>query len=206
MWFWCHQPKKTKPCLEVMTKGAVACPWCGTDKDKVRRGYVPLYRQSDTAPRSIIVSDLYEEVLAKFKLHDRFQIGKEGENGDPVWVARALTPTPAFNTTLRHRYQPVDLTDTLLKLWGNDELKAWYRKTLGNSDNPVSQPKGSAVRANGEPFSPMMQAAAQRQGFETVAPELGTGDPDSEVEREFLRAVMAGNQQPTNGKHKKKKG
>lgn len=207
MWFMVHQPKKTKPCLAVMTNREVECPWCGTDKEVVRRAYVPLYRQVDGAPRCIIVNELYEDALSKFRLHDRLLIGKEEEKGDPVWIMAALTHTPKFQTTLHHRTQPADLTESLLKMWGSAELVKWYRAKFGKpgappSVNAVSLPAGTAVGADGRAVSPMMQAAAKRQGFDVIPTD--DTDPQTEHDRELLRAVQRGDKPSTNGKGKHK--
>lgn len=203
MWFECHQPRKTKPCIAIMTARAVECPWCRPEYPIVQRGYVPLYRQSDWAPRCVIVSDLYRDTVDKFALHDRVMIGKEGEATDPVWIMRALEARPVFNTTLRHRYDPVDLTESLLRIWGNADLAKWW-VTVGSkaSDNAVSLPKGTAVNDKGTPVSPMLQGAAKRAGFDVVP--AAPLDVEEQAAADYLRAVQAG-RNPTsngNGRHK----
>lgn len=207
MWFMCHQPLRTKPCLAVMTGRALDCPWCGTDKDVVRRAYLPVYRQTDNAPRCVIVNELYEEALRKLPLHARITVGKGEEKGDPVWIMKAITPTPHFQTTLAHRTRPVDLTRTLLKLWGYQPLRDWYAATFGKpgappSDTAVSLPPGVAVHADGRPVAPMLQAAAKRAGFDVV-PGSET-DADVERARQHLAAVQAGAVpgRNGNGRHK----
>lgn len=144
-WVWCHEPKRTKPCLTIMTNRAVACPWCGTDKPVVRKAYVPLYRAADWTPRCVIVTELYEDTLAKLKLHDRITVGKEAEKGDPVWIIKALDQRPAFVTTKASRQNPVDLTRSLLRIWGNEDLRRWCEGEESEaapvvSDNALSPP------------------------------------------------------------------
>lgn len=156
-WVWCHEPKKTKPCLAILTNRALECPWCGTPKPVVRKAYVPLYRAADWSPRCVIVTELYEDVLSKLKFHDRVTVGKEAEKGDPVWITRAIDQRPAFNTTRVCRMNPVDLTCSLLRIWGNDALRRWCEvdEPVGSptqSDNSVSLPAPAVPVTNWKQF------------------------------------------------------
>lgn len=197
-WVWCHEPKKTKPCITILTNRAVACPWCGTDKKVVRKAYVPLYRAADWTPRCVIVTDLYEDVLSKFKLHDRVTVGKEAEKGDPVWITRAIDQRPAFNTTRASRKNPVDLTCSLLRIWGNDDLRRWCEGTEAEaapvvSDNAVSLP------APGKPVESWKQ-------FVNVG-SLGTMEgvvtnPGQHRNEEFVQQAKKNGKPSKNGKHR----
>lgn len=205
LWFWCHQPKKTKPCLAILTNRAVECPWCGTDKPVVYRGYVPLYRQSDWMPRCVIVNEVFKEVTDKFALHDRVTLGKEGEDSDPVWIMRAMVQTPTFCTTLKHRHQPVDVSESLLKIWGNAELRKWAdEQSKKQSDIAMSLTQGVAVDDKGKPVDPLYQAAAKRQGFPvSTDPQVMAKHRDQLAE---LQAHASKNGTLKNGKHKPKPG
>ena len=76
-WGWCHKSTRTKPCLDLLTNGALECPRCLAGKEPLMTGYVPVYRQADGAPRSVIVAEVSREVIDSIKLHTRVLIGRE---------------------------------------------------------------------------------------------------------------------------------
>lgn len=197
-WVWCHEPKKTKPCLTILTNRALECPWCGTPKPVVRKAYVPLYRAADWSPRCVIVTELYEDTLSKLKLHDRVTIGKESDKGDPVWIIKALEQRPAFNTTRACRLNPVDLTCSLLRIWGNDALRRWCEGTeaVGSpsqSDNAMSQPTPGAPVTNWKQFVDVGSLGTM-QGSVT--------NPGQHRNEEFVATTKNGRHKPVKGKPK----
>jgi hypothetical protein len=203
LWFECHQPRVTKPCLAILTDRAVPCPWCVPGAEIVWRGYQPVYRASDWAPRSVILSDLYRDVTDGLVLHQRVTVGKEGDPSDPVWITRAVSQAPKFVTTLKHRWREIDMTPTLLALWGSPGLREWYAKYMSGQGAPPAEqkPPGVAVTSGGDAFSPMMQAAARRAGCEVVPPaDLDGAELDADAA--FLRDVQLGAKPSKNGKHK----
>lgn len=207
MWFECHQPKKTKPCLAILTGRAVVCPWCRPEYPIVQRGYVPLYRQSDWAPRCVIVNDLYRDLCDKLTTHERVTLGKESVETDPVWITRAMSQQPAFNTTLRHRFNPVDLTESLLRIWGNSDLVKWWAEVGSKqSDNAMSLTHGVAVNDKGHPVEPMLQAAAKRAGFNVTTDPTAVAQHQDAVKRLMDHAASEGTLKNGHGKKKPKGG
>jgi len=197
-WVWCHEPKKTKPCLAIMTERAVACPWCGTDKPVVRKAYVPLYRAVDWTPRCVIVTELYEETLAKLRLHDRITVGKESEKGDPVWIIRALEQRPTFNTTRASRLNPVDLTCSLLRIWGNDELRRWCEGAAPSAAAPASD-NGVSPPVPGKPVTTWEQFVGIGSGGTL---EGTVANPGQHRNESFVQQHTGNGKPLKNGRHK----
>ena len=129
----------------------------------------------------VVVHGYSREQVDALKLHDRTLIGRGLSENDGVYALRALSPTPRYQSTLTERMKPVDLTETLLRVWGIPELTDWYRRTHGAGDNTLSLPQGVAVKENGQPYGPEYQAAAKRAGA------LVVNDPATD---EALNAIM----------------
>lgn len=171
MWFWSHQSTRTKPCLHVITGGVLHCPRCVSQSQPCDIGYVPIYREVDGRPCFVLVHEHVRESLATLKLHERVVVGRERGSAEGVWVQRAMQQTPRYHSTIASRYQPLDLSETLLRVWNLPELTRWYREHGGHPQPaPVIVPPSTAapaddvLRSDGEPYSPVMQAAARRWG------------------------------------------
>lgn len=126
-WYTCHTNGKSKPCLEVMTSGAVHCARCGETGPLEDIGYKPLYREVDGCPVMVILHDEQRERDDAVSLHQRVLIGREDNPADGVWISPALSAKPLFSTTLDVRRREADLTETLLRLWQLPALVDWYR-------------------------------------------------------------------------------
>lgn len=194
-WLLGHPSSRSKPCLDWLTEKALPCAICSPLKPPVMMGYLPLYRQIDGAPVMVVVYETVREKVDALKLHKRVQVGRELGEADSVWVSLALEQNPRFQTTLKQREQPADVTETLLRMWKMPELVNWYRCQTPQSDNPVSLPEGVAVTSAGTPYSPMSQAAAKRFGADVLP--IPTGDATFEEARRKLLNRAAS----TNGKH-----
>jgi hypothetical protein len=203
-WFIAHTKGKSKPCLEKMTKGVLSCPRCAQVAQPQMIGYLPLYRQVDAANVLVIVYELERPFVDVLETHQRVQIGREDEQSDSVWVRAALSPEPKWQTTQPERKVAADCTETLLRMWAIPELTQWYRECCQPSDNAMSLPTGVAVRPDGKPFSPMMQAAAKRHGADVV------GVPDTAATFDAAYAKMAAKKaaldKPGENGHTKPKG
>jgi len=198
MWFLCHASTRTKPCLDALTDGQLVCPKCNGPRECAVKGYVPLYRESDCAPRCVIVPESTRDTVDGLRLHWRVLVGREVEKNDGVWVVKAPHPLPLFQTTLRERMRPVDLTATLLKMWALPELTAWYLATHGKGDTAVEMPTDEPVKSDGKPFTEMTAAAARRFA-PAVTPEVPTaGDAARDVLRHLQEKSghAAGNGKP----------
>ncbi len=204
MWFQCHTSERTKPCLHWMTNGELGCPRCkGTDETK-ELGYQPLYRSSDGCPVMVVLYADQREHADKLAHHERAIVGREGEKGDAVYIRRAFEQTPKYQSSLMVRMVPADLTETLLIMWKIPELVEWYRRQPKQSDNAVSLPTGVAVRPDGKPYSPMMQAAAKRHGADVLPIPETTATFDEAYARMEQRKAQA--DKPSTNGHTKPKG
>lgn len=204
MWFLCHPSKRSKPCVRLMTNGKVECSRCATDVLPQVLGYLPLYREVDARPVMIVLHEYTREVVDKLRLHQRVIVGREDSQSDGVYVAPALTQNPVFQSTLKERQRPADLTETLLRIWNLPELTKWYRATTGERASQDERPvRSSAVplKSNGEPFSAMTQAAARR----VQADVLGTdGTPPTDEALARIQREQNAHRALRNGNHKPK--
>jgi hypothetical protein len=198
-WYECHTKGRTKPCLHWLTQGQIVCERCASTAPPEDIGYQPLYRELDGRPCFVVVHDYARDLIDALKLHQRVVVGRGAEQSDGVWITAALNPRPLYETRRAEFLRPADLTETLLRVWGLPELTDWYDRTQRASDNTVSLPKGTALKPDGKPFAPHMQAAAKRNGFDVVPDDDEPGD----VNRIALERVM-GRIPPANGNGKPK--
>jgi len=173
-----------------MTSGELTCARCDAGDIAAEVGYQPLYRELDAKPVFVVVHEYSREAIDALKLHARVIVGRGESKHDSVYVIPGLKATPVYTSTLKERMKPADLTCSLLRLWKLPELDHWYITTHGKSDKVVSPPApppepGVRKRANGQPFSPMNQAAAARAG---VPPEPSPMDEDMNAAMERAKA------------------
>jgi len=79
----------------------------------------------------VLVYEDVRHVIDKLTFHQRVVVGREKDATATVWVAPALTPEPAYKSTLPERYRPADLSRSLLAVWRNREVNEWYWRTQG---------------------------------------------------------------------------
>ena len=200
-WFWCHTKGRCKPCLTAMTGGELLCPRCGQITPPQVVGYLPLYRASDSRPVMVIVYECIREKVDVLPHHRRVIVKRQAQQTDSVFVVPTMERTPAFHTTMHCRQRPVDITDTLLRLWQIPELVTWYAETHGKSVNAVSlpavaKPAEEPTQSNGKPFSPFYRNAAVR------AEASVTDDVNSAMQRTLRRVKAKEAKESANGHHK----
>lgn len=204
VWLECHPHKKTKPCCDKITRGELLCPFCGSMPPAKTMGFLPVWREVDYRPGCVVLYENQRELVDRFELHERIMMGRESEQSDGTWVARALSPGKRFETTSLVKKLRHDICPSLLRMWKIPTLNAWWEVSeKKRSDSPLSLPAGIAVRDSGEPFGPMHQGAAKRFGADVLPAD--EGDAEAAQQREYLRSVQAGKAKPsTNGTHKSK--
>lgn len=153
--------KGSKPCLTWMTKGKLPCRFCHMHKEPCHLGYLPIYRAVDWRPKIVIVRKDEREWTDKLATHMRILIGREREEGAPLYVRPCLDQSPAFASTIDYRQHAQDCQDSMLTFWKMPELVAWL-KCGTPSDNAVSLNKPEALTSQGEKFGAMTAAAAQK--------------------------------------------
>lgn len=130
---YCHAVgKRSKPCRLLTTDGALSCAYCCKEKP-VWRGYVPLYSR-EYVRSFVVISEDYNEAVCEIPRFEQVKLFRAKVVTAPV-VIRAenwrTTPLPPSQT----REAEPDMLPCLLRLWKDEELAAWHRK----SDIPVSQ-------------------------------------------------------------------
>lgn len=133
MWFDCHEKGKTKPCLDVVTEGALTCPRCVEISPPVPTGYLPLYRAADGKPVMVIVHEYTREIVDALPFHARVLVKREHGVGEGVAVTRTLDQQPKFITTLAEKSRPAQPLHSLLRIWGYPELIEWHNETTGDN-------------------------------------------------------------------------
>jgi hypothetical protein len=136
-----------------MTEGYLSCPLCaGADQPQVI-GYQPVYRELDGRPVMVIVYELQRENVDALKLHQMVTVGRGPEVTDTVYLAPLLTGGQRYYSTLPERMKPIDVTETLLRMWQIPILTDWYRRThdpngpsVPASDTPLSQEPEQEVK------------------------------------------------------------
>jgi hypothetical protein len=193
--------RKSKVCPAWFTDDELTCEWCSPINAPIEIGYQPLYRQADGKPVLVVVKDPERPDIDKLKFHGRVIVAREREASAGLYVRTALEKEPLYQSTLPERHAVPDITHSMLALWGIPAVKAWYSRTQFQSDNPMSLPPGVAVKDDGRPYSPGMQAAAKRYGADVVQ-----DGPFAEEYEELLNRVKQkeGVATPSkNGKHKR---
>lgn len=199
-WYECHCSGRSKPCLVKVTNGALSCPLCNPLKPTEQIGYLPVYRKIDGKPGFVVLHEPQREVVDALPLHRLIVIGRESDQSDGIYVRPTLQPGAKLVTSLAWKMRPVDLTESLLRVWKISELVAWHRQQP-KSDNPVSLPPGIALKPSGEPFDAMHQGAAKRFAEpEVVGPSSETFDA---LRKSIIEKVESRNGK-RNGQHGKK--
>lgn len=153
--------KGSKPCLTWLTRNKLPCRFCAMHKEPCHLGYLPVYRAVDWRPKCVIVRKDEREWTDKLTTHMRILIGREREEGAPLYVRPCLDQSPVFSSTIDYRQHAQDCQDSMLTFWKMPEVVA-YLKFGPASDNAVSLEKPKPVTSQGEEFSGMTSAAAQK--------------------------------------------
>lgn len=198
--YWCkahehkppHQPG-TKPCLTHLTDGQVKCSRCRPHVLPTWIGWVPLYREEDGWPIIVIVHESAMDMLREVRYPMRVLVGRCTETSG-AFVKRTENH-PAFRTDNEQRKCARDITADLLSMWGLPELEEWLM-------SQGREPRAPVLKDDGKPFSPMMQAAAQK--YIPPDPPVTESDELFRATGERIIARMKGDEKATNGKHKPK--
>lgn len=199
-WFDMHTSDLgSKPCLELMTDGALSCPYCADDVPVVK-GACPFYHSTAHKPHMVWLDEGDRDKVEKFRFLLRVQFWREKYKGAPLSVEPCLSQEPEFFSTLPEKNRAADVGESLLRMWKMPHLTAWFRGGSPDSDNAVST--GRAPAADRKPAKPRpgrvdpMYAAAHRK---VDAAMNGTGATDDALDRLLKRGAAAPPSQ--NGKH-----
>jgi hypothetical protein len=147
-----------------MTETELQCPYCAAGLIPEWRGYVPLWDR-DWVLRYVLIGEELFESVDIIPHRAQVKITRAKNPISPLVVRQETMLTRPLPDDEKFRVA-VDMLAICLTLWKCDALTQWFRR---NPPKKAELPKGTAVRPNGQPFSPYMQAAAKKVGCEVVS-------------------------------------
>jgi hypothetical protein len=193
-WFSCHTSSRTKPCLHEMTGGMLACARNHDIDAPQVIGYQPLRRQLDGRPVMVIVYELQREHVDKLPLHSLVVVGRGTEPTDTVYVRSQAGRVNWYTSTIAANMQPIDVTETLLKIWAMPELTEWYRHSHGLPPTQDTE-RAARIRAGAD----AILDGKRRTIADTVHLALGDPPQDGPLAAEYQALI---DRAKRNGKHK----
>lgn len=172
-----HRTFAHQPCVLLITEGALQCAYCGSGLVPEWRGYVPIWDR-DWTLRYAMIGETFFPSVDSIPFRAQVCLSRAKNPISPLIIREEVNLTRVLPDRSPWN-EEVNTLDICLTLWQNVELAKWYAKhppkKVPSGDNGQSLPKGTAKRADGKPFSPMMQNAAKKNGA-YVAPEPTTLD------------------------------
>jgi hypothetical protein len=191
-----HRTYAHQPCCAAITGGAIDCAYCAAGLQAEWRGYVPLWDRDWTLRYVLIGPEIFESV--DIIPRSSQVVVSRAKNPISPLVIRQETKLVRSLPDKEPWTQAVDMEEICLTLWKLPALTAWVMKERAKQP-PL--PKGKAVRTDGKPYTPVMQAAAKRNGA-TVRPESEAA-PLSDALNRVKALEEAGKIPAANGSHKK---
>lgn len=139
-WFDCHDIGRSKPCLHCITNGELHCDRNHDIDEPVEIGYQPLWAASNGKPCMVIVYEYARPQIDALKLHRLVTVSRGKMKGETVAINYKGLNSPLYQTTRTDFMRPVDLTETLLRIWKIPELVAWVRSKQGHNPPPTTPP------------------------------------------------------------------
>lgn len=166
-WFDCHEIGRSKPCLHCITDGELPCEKNHDIDEPVEIGYQPLWQKDNGRPGFVIVYEYARESIDKLQLHCQVTVSRAKGKSDTVSIAYSGLNLPKYRSTREDFMRPVDLTESLLRIWKIPELVAWVRWKQGNGVKPEMRPaknvpKLKPLKSDGKEFSPVTAKAAEK--------------------------------------------
>lgn len=127
-WIQCHTHKDlpSKPCLDWITHGKLACPRCNPKWHVEDLGYTPVYLEGSHAETLFVLREPARDLTEGLQFLDYLSITRGTGKVAPMSVAR-MPKNKKFVTVTPSRKQPADLEYSLLTLWKINELTEWMR-------------------------------------------------------------------------------
>jgi hypothetical protein len=145
----------TKICVAWATDDEVPCVRCSPKKPTETVGYVPLYREIDGAPKFVIVYDDCYDFLKDLRHPNYIRIVREGGEKERVTVQK-VPSQKRYETSLKRRLEPVDISEMLVKLWSVAEYTTWYECKNPHADVRKSTKNPPAAPAPVPPGTPVL--------------------------------------------------
>ena len=157
-WFDCHDLGRSKPCLHCITNGELHCDRNHDIDEPVEIGYQPLWQKDTGRPCLVIVYEFAREQIDKLQLHHLVCVARGKGKADTVSINYKGLNSPRYQSTRADFMRPVDLTETLLRIWKIPELVAWVRSKNGQSYTPPPE----QAKLTGEAYTKAVVTAAKQ--------------------------------------------
>ena len=128
-WLECHTKGYSKPCLHWITHGELKCSKCHPLDPKEDLGYIPVYAASNGKPGFVIVKDYARDIVDALALHQLVLISRGSEQGSGLSVVGSTDGSRPYHSTRADFMRPIDLTESLLRVFKMPELTEWYYRT-----------------------------------------------------------------------------
>lgn len=172
-WFDCHDMGRSKPCLHCITNGELKCARNHDIDEPIEIGYQPLWQKDTGKPGFVIVYEFARDQIDKLRLHHLVCVSRGKGPADTVAINYKGINAPLYKSTREDFMRPVDLTESLLRIWKLPELVAWVRMKNGQpAPDAISEqkkvPKLKPLKSDGKAFDAMHEQAALKYGEQGV--------------------------------------
>lgn len=180
----CHQDRQTIGCRSYLTDGHLPCWRCQPEAAMPKKwaGYVAVIDKNLMA-RFVIIGETMRDGVLALPPYAMIRISKGKNPKDPIVVAadnwRTLPIPPSAQ-----RPWPVDLTETVLRLWRDPELAAWIHA------NPAPAAPAPAAPAPAPAEKPKARRKTKAEERATAAYPIPL-PPDPAGEPAALDSVMS---------------
>lgn len=148
----------TKPCLHWLTDGALKCRRCRSAKPTKCIGWVPLYREIDTAPVIVIVHENVSDTLKGLRYGHYVLVGRVSSKSS-VFVKKSESHVTMV-TDKESRKRPVNIVPDLLQMWKLPDLNEWLKGSRGAVEDTSEAPFGLKQRLSVPPPTSKIEALA----------------------------------------------
>jgi hypothetical protein len=143
----CHWLYRSIPCYEILTKGALKCPYHDKAALLHWNGYLPLYRDNNR-PTIVIIKKINRDTVARIPIHAPVLVSRAEKRGSSIhvgeksWAKMWLKP--------KDWQAPPDITRALLTWWKEPALTEYLLAQAGKDVAPASDKPLSPVPASKE--------------------------------------------------------
>lgn len=124
VWVWTHWMGRSLPCHRLISDGALSpCPYCERRSRTSLIGYVPMYEMSGR-PIVVVTPECHSDALGRLQWCEPVKAVRAKVRGSGI----AVLPDRGrarYVPTLPSRQGPADIRPWLLRLWGDEVVRAW---------------------------------------------------------------------------------
>lgn len=134
LWITVHHEHGSRPCRQVVSRGALSCLMCACEAKSKQKGFVPYYSR-DYLTLFVIVPDTLRLALSEIEPGTQIEIVRGKRVYDPA-IPREKTFRPVPLPKSLPVGDQVDMLPSLLRMWKDAPLSKWHEST--GSDKPLS--------------------------------------------------------------------